>query len=651
MEPLMRKGVAPAVIIVATIILAAVGLVATTQVSEPEPADPLLNTKADAENAISRGVSIGVREFALYGYSNERDGTPVWYCNSAFPPDIDELRRSLTYWIDHYVREYLDGIEDESDLSVEGPTAIHTNLDDLTSIDQLAAESGIEVEFEGLTIGLEEEDRIVEQDVQTSYSLPFNWDVFLEMRAWLAEDDAGSITERLYDEIAQGICAERACCCGPEDDDDYVDEEQMREDYGVKADDVRDSLEQTIEELNDRFAGTGVSCTYQLLPESDVRTDIVQFVSNERGCQPTCAGEEQGRNHEITRNQNDEFSYGDGGVDLQQYDSRFDDHFKGVTSDGKPREPGDTRYEDYLPAGGCPVPLGESGGVVQRQRYPAPAPFNVYPPMEPIDKLLEESGEFEDELEGDEGSHTQEMVGLSKKVGLLYAITCEDPSITLEGAEGFTALRSTIYVRMAVQSVCPPPDPDESIPTEECGGGGSGPPGAAGPDCNALDCVHAYGGDDECWLCVSRDGGEGGLPECMIKDAFCGVCGRCQYRDAVAECVSGAAPPGIDCSIPGASYSCETVCEDTDGDGLTECVGTETGTRCHAEGGCITVCDPDAVCADPGEGTYEGSPCTRDGQDGVCMQAESGPFKGYFQCEIETTNPPPGDDGGSHDTS
>ncbi|RME52907.1 hypothetical protein D6783_03405 [Candidatus Woesearchaeota archaeon] len=651
--PHSKRGIAPAIIIIAALVLGTVVLVTNSNVLPPREQDEFTQQRANVELAIDRAVQTGAQKFALYGFSNEDEGTDVWYCNAPLPPGFGEVRYSLKYYVMQELRNYLDSLEAEEGVHVEGPTAIETSLDeydaDTFNYDQLRGQRELTITPKGLIITYQEDDKTIKQEVKSSFTIDFNWDLYLAMRDWM-KDDAGELSEKLYDLMTPGTCGTTSCCCDP-----LLDSAKPEAlmDYALEADDVENVIKQAVQELQDAFpSSTGVTCTYKILPGSGVRNDIYTVYSNTNGCTPTCSAD----NPDISQDEYHKYDMTDAEVSLSSIPhgdpqvTYLQDYFKGVTANGNVvdlTEPGDTRpYKDKPHLNyGCPVDPDTEGalfgtGTVLREQINKGTAYaglyNVNPPLRPINKLWEDI--YEDDIDPNSNHNWQERSALTKKAAVLLTVTCADPSIQMETKEGFTDFTAQIKLRMDVQAFCPPPTPLNEVETNECGGLGSGPPGVGGLQCNPLSCVQALGGTEECWECAPL-GGQGVIDigksgyGCQPSLTLCG--GNCGMCNQAGECEQGAAPPGTLCSD--AYAKCPMRCEGEPGSTTCQVPPEDVGRICVQDGtdqACVTRCSQDGKC-DVKEN--EGASCHRGTNPGVCEAVQ--PF-GYLQCKPFTYNPP-----------
>jgi hypothetical protein len=193
-----RKGNAVALVLVAVIVLG--GMVAyNTHFNNPisDAKSQQSNVVTQAEIALDEGISQGISEFMLSGYS---DKNKVWYCNYPYPPYLEESNGSLHTIVEGRVEGYIDSIREQG-FSIESPDI---NFDIISmDIGDLDNDS-ITAFIDNYLVGIETDELVEKQDL--SGSITKDWRVWLMFRNLLdwTEGNAGDITGEIYNKVFRG---------------------------------------------------------------------------------------------------------------------------------------------------------------------------------------------------------------------------------------------------------------------------------------------------------------------------------------------------------------------------------------------------------------------------------------------------------------
>jgi hypothetical protein len=371
----------------------------------------------EVEIAMQNAVSQGLNDFLINGFSKNNE---VWYCNYPYPVGFNEAKESVHYFVDKRVDVYLDELRNRG-YTLSEPDIMFPDFEgDIANI----PEDKIIVKIDNLKVGINSEDLIQEQDISREYV--YDWPIikiYNNMNEWMAEDGGGFI-ENIYDEVFYDKSCQilhSRCNCT----ESRMISQELRDSIKLNIEDVYPALEKSMDALNDKFAGTQIVCNYSI--EKYHVENIEKFTYSEA-----------------------QTSYLNYTSDILEWDEGLYDYDYEIWVD------------DFTLPGAGRDGLGELGGCpTWDENVDATKRPNI-----PIDTTLSVSNYESDESEICTYSvlsyrmHNEEFA-IDKKLGMLLKITCEDPTISIEGDSQITSLSSQVASRISVQLNCPTPSEED----------------------------------------------------------------------------------------------------------------------------------------------------------------------------------------------
>ncbi|MBW3002423.1 hypothetical protein KY338_04675 [Candidatus Woesearchaeota archaeon] len=388
----------------------------------------------EAAITLSRAISLGINDFALNGFSKNNK---YWYCNYPLPPYTDEANESVDWFVNERIRNYIQALREQGKFvnmpdiknDVAGLEITGLNMD------------SISYDVSNYIVGVESDEFTEKQDISSRYTNPFKvWLMYNNFYDWM-RDNAGHLTENIYTEVFENKACQAIstdCDCPGSENGRFIKNATIDE-MKLEIEDVYPALDKSLEELNAKFEGTGITCEYRIEK---------YHIENEEKIDYSYAAD----------------SYLDQGkTDTLDWDQvLYNYEYKIWYDDFTLPNPG----QDEL--GGCPTTDPEIDATYREQR------INL-----DVDVDETESVEFEDGTCTSnvmfELFHVEEFA-LNKKLGLLLTYSCSDPSVSIESPDGLKPFTGEVGLRVSVRMDCPTPSLTKVNGNDEnsfiCGGGG-----------------------------------------------------------------------------------------------------------------------------------------------------------------------------------
>lgn len=543
---------------VALVLVAILGLVFAYVLSEnfTSPIDVDKSKKGEIASqvdvAMDRAITLGISDFLLNGFSDENK---VWYCNYPYPPYLNETNRSIHDMVDRRVETYLETLRNEG-YDISSPE-ISFDVDSLNEME--LRNNSISVSVEDFFIGITQDDLEFKQNLDKSYD--YDWPVWLmynNILTWM-EGNAGNLTNEIYENVfkekpCQAITS--SCDCH----NDTMIPDSIKDNISLKEEDLYVALNNSLDKLNDKFAGTNIVCSYTL--------DKVH-IENE----PKIEYE-----YSLT-------SYLNESSDVIEWDeSKYEYNYTHYLDDYSLPNPGSD------PLGGCPT------AIELNETWNESYGFNEVTVREKrIDFETGIKNTYDSDFESETCANSDlliqknELFAMDKKAGLLITYRCEDPTISIETDSGIGPLASEIKLRVAVELVCPLPTEEDitQAPAFVCGGGGGG--GAVVTGTIMCDFPNSCSDCEQCVLDESSDTGYACLPE--PEGVPCDTCTACDGNGACNQPIPAGFPD-----------DCEGNCMVCDGEniGVAACAPAAGDLYIESnnqacDGTCL-LCDQNAQC-------------------------------------------------------
>lgn len=498
----------------------------------------------EASITLSRAISLGINDFALNGFSKYNK---YWYCNYPLPPYIDEADESVDWFVEERIRNYIQALREQGKF-VNMPE-IKNDVDTLDMY-QLDFDS-ITYDVSNYIVGVETDEFTEKQDISNRYTNPFTvWLMYKNFYEWM-EDNAGHLTENIYTEVFENKACQAIstdCDCPGNANGRFIKDAAIDE-MKLEIEDVYPALDKSLEELNYKFAGTGITCDYRIEKyhiENEEKLDYTYSANSYL---------DQGKTDVLDWNQ---------GVYNYDYKIWYDDFTL--------PNPG----QDEL--GGCPTTDPQIDATYREQRINVDVDVDETASEEYEDGTCTSNAVFE-------LFHVEEFA-LNKKLGLLVTFYCSDPSVSIESPDGLKPFTGEVGLRVSVRMDCPVPSLTYVNGNEDdsffCGGGGGGGgPGPIGVINCPIECP-------ECQLCAME-----GEDYVCIPEPGMTPCGEdvCMVCDNAGQCTLPA-PLGMQDDCPGDCNVCDGV-----NTGVSACILGEGGlAEDYACSVPCYVCSADATC-------------------------------------------------------
>ncbi len=416
-----KANVVAAVIVVVVVVALGVILMNVSVNEEPEVNEqPRVATEAD--NALKMAMEVGIQEWLHNGFS---DKNKVQYCNYPVPPGLDEAKQSLKSLIESNIDEAVSNLRDQNpDYYIE--EEIEVLLDVPADLESLENKGVLSLDSDNAKVGLDKENLESFEDISKLYDWEWPvWQMYYHIYKW-HEDDSGNLHDHMRDLAfratgCQIVSAD--CMC-----ENATFPPAIVQSIELTDQDVRNALDASLAELNQRFedAGLSVVCSYKI--------DKLR-VENKKKINWTAAAV---ANKGITVVPLDETHYNAnepyGEYKMYQYSDPVT-----VPSTGCPNTPGN--------------PAQERPEIEVQQELEA-----EYIGEETETTCSGELVEFTNEVEGELGQAMKVgYLAINKYASFIATFTCEDPSISVEGKNDLENLNAEFEVSFSAMQDCPSP--------------------------------------------------------------------------------------------------------------------------------------------------------------------------------------------------
>jgi hypothetical protein len=291
---LARRGNAVAAILIVVLLLAGIGVITYSEFMAQERQIDYPRIHSEIQNVLDRVFLRSTSRLMENGFSN---ATNVWYCNEPMPPNATEVGEGFSF----YTADELQGIKMAEFLSGVGAENITIgtikstpDLDvktapDLSGIDTLAMNiTDLEIAIVG-----DDENMTVNGGMNAAVKTHASY-YYSVLQQWMA-CNAGNITQRVAAAASKTPCRFESCCCGTFPISPAA-QQAIKDDYGVKLQDVDDALNLSVEALNSLFAGStcfgpaqrgNVTCVINESQSLKILQNNITYDYSERSCGST----------------------------------------------------------------------------------------------------------------------------------------------------------------------------------------------------------------------------------------------------------------------------------------------------------------------------------------------------------------------------
>jgi len=469
MKYLNKKANVVAAVVVIVVVIALGVILMNVSVNKEPGVDEQPRVTSEAENAYMRAIEGGIQEWLQNGFSNLSE---VQYCNYPTPPDLNEAKDSLKYYLEQNVNTALENLRRENEDYFIGDDIeiILPALDDINNLP-----SNVQIQSQNFKVGIETENLDQHDDISGDNQKDWPvWDIFTNIRTWMA-DDAGNMHQHMTELAFRARPCQiirSACLC----EDAEAFSEAVVNQTKINETDVKKAVDASIQELNDLFAGSNINCSYKFAPLSILHKAKVDWTASSAA---QSVDDDSGPNYPILTRM---IPYND-----ERYDGGTDDDYPNV-------DLGEFRIRDFsyasIPDTGC-IDIGT--GTNERPDVKGGAGVDNWvtdtvkygnetqTSCTQVEAYLVANGEPNGELEQ---AMKVGMLAMDNYASFIIEVKCEDPDSLVEGDMGFEPLSAEFSMRYSAMQDCPLPNHPSDImdlegddPVDTCPGGSCFPAG------------------------------------------------------------------------------------------------------------------------------------------------------------------------------